>query len=263
MDLGLRGRTALVGGASAGLGRASAERLAAEGCRLALWSRGGDALERAAAEIRRTHSVDVTTISGDASEPETAGRIADEAERVLGQIDIVVLNAGGPPAAEATGTDPAEWRRSFQLLAITPIELATQLLPGMRRRRWGRIVAILSSGVRQPIPELPYSNACRSALQAWLKTIAPEVIADGVTVNGILPGRLDTARVASLDQARADRAGTTPQEVRAQLERSLPAGRYGIPDELGAYVAWLCSDPARYQTGTFVPIDGGMLRALP
>lgn len=263
MDLGLRGRTALVGGGSAGLGRASAERLAAEGCRLALWSRGGEALERAAAEIRVAHSVEVATIAGDSTEPETASRVAAEAERALGQVDIAILNAGGPPAGEATRTDPAEWRRSFQLLAITPIELATLLLPGMRRRGWGRIVAILSSGVRQPIPELAYSSACRSALQAWLKTIAPEAIVDGVTVNGVLPGRLDTARVASLDRIRAERANTTPGEIRAQFERSIPAGRYGTPDELGAYVAWLCSDPARYQTGTFVPIDGGMLRALP
>ncbi len=263
MDLGLRGKTALVGGASAGLGRASAERLAGEGCRLALWSRGGEALERAAAEISSSHSVEVATISGDASEPETAARVAAEAERALGQVDILVLNAGGPPASEATATDAAEWRRSFQLLAITPIELATLLLPGMRRRGWGRIVAILSSGVRQPIPELAYSNACRSALQAWLKTIAPEAIAAGVTVNGVLPGRLDTARVASLDGLRAERTGKTLQETRAQFERSIPAGRYGTPDELGAYVAWLCSEPARYQTGTFVPIDGGMLRALP
>jgi 3-oxoacyl-[acyl-carrier protein] reductase len=121
----------------------------------------------------------------------------------------------------------------------------------------------MSSGIRQPIPELSYSNACRSALAAWLKTIALEVMADGVTVNGVLPGRLDTARVASLDQARAEQAGTTADEVRAAFERAIPAGRYGDPDELGAYVAWLCSDPARYQTGTFVPIDGGSLCGLP
>ena len=263
MDLGLAGRSALVGGASAGLGRASAERLAAEGCRLALWSRGGDALERAAEEIRRAHSVEVTTIAGDAADPATAARVAAAAEKALGRVDIVVLNAGGPPPAEATKTDPNEWRRSFQLLAVTPIELATLLLPGMRAARWGRIVAIMSSGIRQPIPELAYSNACRSALAAWLKTISLEVMADGVTVNGVLPGRLDTARVASLDQTRAERSGSPPAQVRATFERAIPAGRYGDPDELGAYVAWLCSDPARYQTGTFVPIDGGSLRALP
>ena len=263
MDMGLAGRTALIGGASAGLGRASAERLAAEGCRLALWSRGGEALERAAGEIRLAHSVEVTTISGDAADPSTAALVAAAAEKALGRVDIVVLNAGGPPPSEATKTDPAEWRRSFQLLAITPIELTTLLLPGMRERKWGRVVSIMSSGIRQPIPELSYSGACRSALAAWLKTISLEVMADGVTVNGVLPGRLDTARVASLDGARAERAGTTAAEVRAAFERAIPAGRYGDPDELGAYVAWLCSDPARYQTGTFVPIDGGSLRALP
>jgi 3-oxoacyl-[acyl-carrier protein] reductase len=263
MDLGLRGRTALVGGASAGLGRACAERLAAEGCRLALWSRGGEALERAAAEIRQTHVVEVTTIAGDAADPATAARVAKEAVAALGQVDIVVLNAGGPPAAEATGTSPDEWRRAFQLLAITPIELTTLLLPGMRSRRWGRVVSILSSAVRQPIPELAYSNACRSALAAWLKTIAPEVMADGVTVNGVLPGRLDTARVAWLDRQRAEKAGTIQESIRAEYERAIPAGRYGRPDELGAYVAWLCAEAASYQTGTFVQIDGGALRALP
>ena len=263
MDLGLRGRTALVGGASAGLGRATAECLAAEGCKLALWSRGGEALEAAAEEIRRLHSVVVVTIAGDATDPATAAKVAWQAERSLGSVDIAVLNAGGPIASEATRTDPDEWRRSFQLLAITPIELATALLPGMRKRGWGRIVSIMSSGIRQPIPELAYSNACRSALAAWLKTIATEVIADGVTVNGVVPGRIDTARVEALDKARAEKIGGTPAEVRAQSERAIPAGRYGRPDELAAYVAWLCSDIARYQTGTFVPIDGGMLRFLP
>ena len=263
MDLGLKGRTALVGGASAGLGRACAEALAAEGCRLALWSRGGEQLERAAEEIRHRHSVAVVTIAGDAADPATPAKVAREAEQGLGSIDIAILNAGGPIATEATRTDPDEWRRSFQLLTVTPIELATALLPGMRQRGWGRIVSIMSSGIRQPIPELAYSNACRSALAAWLKTIAPEVIADGVTVNGVMPGRIDTARVEALDKARAEKTGGTLEEVRAQSERSIPAGRYGRPDELAAYVAWLCSDPARYQTGTFVPIDGGMLRGLP
>jgi len=263
MDLGLRGRTALVGGASAGLGRATAERLAAEGCKLALWSRGGEALERTAEEIRQLHSVVVVTIAGDAADPATPARVAWQAERGLGPIDIAILNAGGPISSEATKWDAAEWRRSFQLLALTPIELATALLPGMRKRGWGRIVSIMSSGIRQPIPELAYSNACRSALQAWLKTIAPEVIADGVTVNGVLPGRIETARVATLDKALADKTGAIPEDVRAQKERAIPAGRYGRPDELAAYVAWLCSELSCYQTGTFVPIDGGMLRALP
>jgi 3-oxoacyl-[acyl-carrier protein] reductase len=262
VDLGLNGRTALVGGASAGLGRATAERLASEGCKLALWSRGGEALERAADEIRKLHSVVVVTIAGDAAEPDTAAKVAWQAERSLGHVDIAILNAGGPIAAEATRTDPEEWRRSFQLLAITPIELATALLPGMRKRGFGRIISIMSSGIRQPIPELAYSNACRSALQAWLKTISAEVITDGVTVNGVIPGRIDTSRVEALDKAKAIKLGTTREEIRAQTERSIPAGRYGQPDELAAYVAWLASELSCYQTGTFVPIDGGMLRGI-
>jgi 3-oxoacyl-[acyl-carrier protein] reductase len=263
MDLGLRGRTALVGGASAGLGKAVAGRLAAEGCRLALWSRGGEALERAADEIRQAYSAEVMTISGDAADAATAARVAQEATGALGPIDIVILNAGGPPPVEATKTDAQDWRRSFQLLAITPIEIATLLLPSMRERKWGRVVSIMSSGIRTPIPELVYSNSCRSALAAWLKTVSLEVMSDGVTVNGVLPGRLDTSRVESLDQSRAERSGLSREEVRAGFERAIPAGRYGDPDELAAYVAWLCSEPARYQTGTFVPIDGGSLRALP
>jgi 3-oxoacyl-[acyl-carrier protein] reductase len=263
MDLGLKGRSALVGGASAGLGRATAERLAAEGCKLALWSRGGDALESAADEIRKLYSVVVVTIAGDARDPATAAKVAWQAERSLGPIDIAVLNAGGPIASEATKTDPDEWRTAFQLLAITPIELATALLPGMRQRGWGRIVSIMSSGIRQPIPDLSYSNACRSALAAWLKTIAPEVIADGVTVNGVVPGRIDTNRVETLDKLKAEKLGVSLAEVRAQSEKQIPAGRYGKPDELAAYVAWLCSDLSCYQTGTFTPIDGGMLRFLP
>ncbi len=263
MDLGLTGRAALVGGASAGLGRACAERLATEGCRLALWSRGGEALEKAADQIRSRHSVQVSTISADASDPVTAAAVAAEAERLLGRVDIVVLNAGGPPASESTKTDPKEWQRAFQLLAITPIELTTLLLPAMRARGWGRVVSIMSSAIRQPIPELSYSNACRSALAAWLKTVSLEVMSDGVTVNGVLPGRLDTARVAELDGLRAARSGSSVAEVRGQFERAIPAGRYGDPDELGAYVAWLCSEPARYQTGTFVAIDGGSTRGLP
>jgi len=263
MDLGLRGRTALVGGASAGLGRATAERLAQEGCKLALWSRGGDKLEQAAEEIRKLYSVVVVTVAGDAADPTAASKVAWQAERALGEIDIVVLNAGGPIASEATKPDFGEWRRSFQLLTLTPIEIASSLLPGMRKRGWGRVVSIMSSGIRQPIPDLVYSNACRSALQAWLKTIAEEVIADGVTVNGVIPGRLDTERVATLDRSRALKMGVSAAEVRAERERTIPAGRYGRPDELAAYVAWLCSDLSCYQTGTFVPIDGGMLRSLP
>jgi 3-oxoacyl-[acyl-carrier protein] reductase len=263
VDLGLTGRGALVGGGSSGLGRATAEALAAEGCRLAIWSRNRAGLDTAAAEIRARYGVDVATIAADATDPAAARSVAEAAREALGAVDIVVLNAGGPPTVDPTATDPAEWARSLQLLATTPIELATALLPSMRARSWGRIVAVLSSGVRQPIPDLVYSNSGRSALMAWLKTAARAVAADGVTVNGVIPGRVSTPRIDSLDSGRAASTGQSVEEVRAGHIATIPAGRYGRPEELGALAAFLCSERAAYVTGTFTAIDGGLIAGLP
>jgi 3-oxoacyl-[acyl-carrier protein] reductase len=261
MDLGLRGRIAVVGGGSAGLGRAAAEALAAEGCDLLIWSRSAERLQATADELTGAHGVQVAHVAADASDPGAAAVVADAAAD-LGPVDIVVLNAGGPPTVDPTATDAAGWQRSFQLLAATPIDLATRLLPPMRARGWGRIVAILSSGVRQPILDLVYSNAGRSALAAWLKTTAREVAADGVTLNGVMPGRLATARIHELDSGRAEREGRTEDEVRASHLRTIPAGRYGEPGELGALVAFLASERASYITGQLVAVDGGLIAGL-
>jgi 3-oxoacyl-[acyl-carrier protein] reductase len=261
VDLGIEGRAALVGGASKGLGRAVAEALAAEGCRLALWSRGGDALRAAAADIRRDHGVEAFAIEADARDPEAGSTVARRAAETLGAVDILVLNAGGPPTVDPTETTPDGWRDAFQLLAITPIALATELLPGMRDRAWGRIVGILSSGVRQPIPALVYSNAGRSALAAWMKTVATRIASEGVTVNGVLPGRLATDRTETLNLERAEHEGGPIDEVRREAIAAIPAGRYGRPDELGSMVAYLCSERAAYLTGALIPVDGGLLQA--
>jgi 3-oxoacyl-[acyl-carrier protein] reductase len=261
MDLGLRGRTAVVGGATSGLGRASADVLAADGCNLLLWSRTADALAATADEIRSAHGVEVAYVAADATEPGAAATVAEAALR-LGQIDILVSNAGGPPTSDPTATDAEAWRRAFQLLAITPIDLGTRLLPAMRERGWGRIVAVTSSGVRQPIHELVYSNSGRSALWAWLKTTARAVAADGVTVNGVMPGRIATPRIHELDSGRAEREGTTEEAVRNAHLGTIPAGRYGEPVELGALVAFLASERASYVTGQLIAVDGGLIAGL-
>ncbi len=263
MDLGLAGRRAVVGGATSGLGRAIAESLASEGARLLLWSRSAERLASVAAEIKDAHGVEVATVAADAADPSAAATVAAAAEEVFGGVDVLVLNAGGPPPVEPDATDPEEWRRAFQLLAITPIELATRLLPGMRQQRFGRIVAVLSSSIREPIPNLSYSNGGRSALAAWLRTIARHVAADGVTVNGVLPGRIATPRVAALDQAHAARGGVDVAEVRRASEAAIPAGRYGQPAEFAAVVTFLASTAASYVTGVTVPCDGGLLQGMP
>jgi 3-oxoacyl-[acyl-carrier protein] reductase len=261
MDLELHGRAALVGGATSGLGRASADALAAEGCRLLIWSRDEARLAATADELRSAYGIEVVHVVADATDPGAAATVADAAV-AFGPIDILVSNAGGPPTADPTATDPAAWARSLQLLATTPIDLATRLLPGMRERGWGRVVAILSSGIRQPIGDLVYSNAGRSALAAWLKTTARTIAGEGVTLNGVMPGRIATPRIHELDSGRAEREGTTEEAVRSAHITTIPAGRYGRPEELGALVAFLASERASYITGQLVAVDGGLIAGL-
>ena len=262
MNLGIEGRVAVVGGASSGLGRATAGALAQEGCNILLWARHADRLQPAVEELTGTTAARIEVITADAGRPDCAETVATAALERFGRVDILVLNAGGPPPCDPLATDPDAWRSALQLLTVTPIDLATRLLPGMRDRKWGRVVAILSSGVREPIDHLAYSNSGRVALAAWLKTISRPLAANGVTVNSVMPGRIATPRVASLDESVAKRRGIDVAQVQAESVSGIPAGHYGHPREFGATVAFLCSEPAAYQTGTVVAVDGGMLRGL-
>jgi 3-oxoacyl-[acyl-carrier protein] reductase len=262
MDLGIRGRVAVVGGGSSGLGLAAARRLAQEGCDLLIWARDEARVRTVAATLAAETGRRVEALAADASSAGSARAVAEAALERFGHVDILVLNAGGPPAGDPTTTTSQDIETGLQLLTATPVELANLLLPGMRERHWGRVVAILSWGVREPIPNLTLSNMGRGALAAWLKTASRWVAADGVTVNGVLPGRFSTPRIRELDEARASRESRPVAHVQEEARSAVPARRDGEPDELGALVAFLASEPAAYINGTLVPVDGGMLHSL-
>lgn len=261
MELGLNGARALIGGATSGLGAAIADRLAEEGCRLVLWSRSLDRLELSA-EVLRARGAEVAVVGADAGATDAAATVVEGALAPFGGIDVAILNTGGPPPVDPLATTPEGWRDALQLLLLTPVAVATGLLPGMRERRFGRIVALLSSGIHEPIPNLVYSNAARAALAAWVKTASRPLAADGVTVNGVVPGRIATPRTAALDETRAQKEGRAVDAVRAESEGQIPLGRYGDPSEFAAAVTYLCSRQAGYQTGSLTAVDGGMLRSF-
>ncbi|NGO11599.1 SDR family oxidoreductase [Streptomyces sp. HC44] len=257
MDLGLTGRTAVVAASTGGLGRAVAEALAAEGARVVVSGRRGDTAKEIAAALPDAIGVEV-----DLDAPEGPRTLMDAARAAYGQIDIVVLNGPGPKPGKASGVSDTDLAEATHSLLLAQQRLATLALPAMRERGWGRILAVGSSGIAAPLPDLALSNAGRAALAAYLKTLAAETAADGVTVNLLLPGRIATDRVAALDAAKAAREGRTAEEVAAASRATIPAGRYGTPEEFGAVAAFLCGQPAAYVTGTALRCDGGLVRSL-
>ena len=256
MDTGLKGRTAVVPGASSGLGLAVARSLAAEGANVVLGGRRGELVRAEADKLPSAVGVEI-----DLTDPGATATLVGAAEERFGPVDVLVLNGGGPPPGRAVDFTPEQLVAAVELLVLPHQRLVAATLPGMRERRFGRIVAVGSSGVQQPIEGLVASNAARAALAGYLKTLATEVAADGVTVNMVLPGRIDTERVGVLDRANAERSGISVEEARSRSEASIPAGRYGTPDEFAAVVTFLASAAAAYVTGEQVRVDGGMVRA--
>ena len=254
MDLGLNGRTALVLASTGGLGAATARALGAEGANVVVSGRNAERAEQLAAELPSA-----TAVQCDLSEPDAAERLVAATRAAYGDPDIVVLNGPGPKPGSATTLGPGDARAAVDLLVETHLALLTMTLPAMRAAGWGRILSVGSSGVQQPIPTLAASNVGRAALAAYLKTLATEVASDGVTVNMLLPGRIATDRVASLDAAAAERTGKTVEDTRNAAIATIPAGRYGDPAEFGAVAAFLCSDAASYVTGSQVRCDGGLI----
>jgi len=249
MDLGLTGRVALVTGASKGLGRGIAEGLVAEGARVAIASRSAERIEATAAEIGARGYV------FDADDPSAAGPLLDRVEADLGPVDVYVANTGGPPAGpDPLGFPREQWEAAHRSLVLTPMAFLERLLPAMRSRGWGRVVAIGSIAVPEPVDNLQLSNAHRPGLVAAFKVLARQYASDGVTLNHVHPGRIATDRMI----------GTSGSLEAAQEEarKTIPAGRLGTVEELAAAAVFLCSDPASYITGTSLLVDGGASRSV-
>jgi 3-oxoacyl-[acyl-carrier protein] reductase len=262
MDLGIRGRVALVAASSKGLGRASAEALAAEGTSLVLCARGGDALEATAQAIRAAHGVPVTAVVADVATAAGVAAVLDAAMRAHGGVDILVTNAGGPPAGPFQQHDDAAWDHALRTTLHSVIALVRGVLPGMQARGWGRIVNVTSIAAKQPVDGLILSNAVRAAVTGFARTLANEVATHGITVNNVMPGFTRTQRVEELATRAAAQRGIALADAYAHWEHEIPMRRLGTPEEFGAMVAFLCSTHASYTTGASIPVDGGWIRAL-
>lgn len=261
MDLGIAGKTAIVHGAGGGLGGAIALALAREGVRVAVCDVNEEAI---AATVERIRAAGGTGFPQpwDLADIEGYAQRLRRVEAHLGPVDILVNNTGGPPPGTAHGIAPADWEKHFRQMVMSVTHMTDLVLPGMRQRKWGRIITSTSSGVVAPIPNLGLSNALRSALVGWSKTLAREVGADGVTANILIPGRIATARITALDEARARREGRSVESVVEESTGSIPLKRYGRPEEYGNAAAFLASDLASYITGSQFRVDGGLIPSI-
>jgi 3-oxoacyl-[acyl-carrier protein] reductase len=262
MDLGLKNKVALVAAASRGLGRAVAAELAAEGAALVICSRNAETINNTASEITKATGAEVLALAADVSQADDVAHLVRSGIERFGRIDILVTNSGGPPAGQFESFSQEHWEDATRLLLFSAVELARNVLPGMKERGWGRILNITSIAVKQPVENLILSNSLRAAVTGFARTLANEVAPLGITVNNIMPGYTRTERIEELSRMMAEKEGISPAEFVARWEKEIPMRRLGEPREFAALAAFLVSERASYITGTSVPVDGGWIRAL-
>jgi 3-oxoacyl-[acyl-carrier protein] reductase len=262
MDLGIEGRVAAVGGASTGLGKAVAWALAREGARVAICARDQDRLERTGLALNRASGREIFAYPVDLSTESGPQEFVEATVKNFGSLDILVSNAGGPPATSSSNTPLGAWAKALELSLLSTIRLCQAAIPYMRRRSWGRVICLTSVSVKSPLPGMVLSNTARPGVVGYAKTVAQEFAQDGITVNVVCPGYMATDRVSELAETRAAASGKTAEEVMFGLVENIPAGRMGDPKELGDLVAFLASDRAAYITGTTIQIDGGYVKGL-
>jgi 3-oxoacyl-[acyl-carrier protein] reductase len=260
MDLGLNKRVAMVAAASKGLGRAIAESLAREGCRLSICSRSTDNLDPARLAIEDGGG-EALAVRCDVSNPSELERWFEATEATFGQVDILVTNTGGPPAAKFMKLTEDQWREGIDSTLMNVVRLCRLVIPGMQQRKWGRIVNITSLVAKQPLELLTVSSTLRAGLSGLTKTLADQVAGDNILVNAVLPGHILTDRQVHLNEIRSKEQGMSVDAYAAKVQQSIPLGRFGRPQEIGDVVAFLCSERASYITGVSLQVDGGIIRS--